>query len=314
LIASKPVIIVHGGAGTWPISLHKSGLEGVRTAADLGFAVLSKGGNAIDAVEKAIVSMEDNPTFNAGTGSSLNLLGEVETDSAIMDGRSLNGGAVALLRRIRNPIKVARLVMEKTDHVLIAGEPARKLAIDNGLPQANLKTGRRVQAWREGIEALTTRTHNRRTTKLKTIQSFMNETSDTVGALALDHESNLAAGDSTGGINLKLPGRIGDSSILGAGLYADNKSGAATATGIGEQAIRLAISKVACDSMRHMSTPSAAAKTIQYATRIVGTGTGLITLDRKGKVGAAHNTQHLCWAFKTGTSSDERITGRRITR
>jgi L-asparaginase / beta-aspartyl-peptidase len=307
------VIVVHGGAGSWPVALRKSGLEGVKAAANLGFAVLSEGGNAMDAVEKAIVSMEDNPTFNAGTGSSLNLLGEVETDSAIMDGRTLSGGAVALLRRIRNPIKVARLVMEKTDHVLIAGEPARKLALDNGIPQANLKIGRRVQAWSEGIEALTTRTRNRPTTKLKTIQSFMNETSDTVGALALDNRRNLAAGDSTGGINLKLPGRIGDSSILGAGLYADNKSGAATATGIGEQAIRLAISKVACDSMRQMSAPASAAKTIQYATRLVGPGTGLITLDRNGKFAAAHNTKHLCWAFKTSTRSDQRIAGRRIT-
>jgi L-asparaginase / beta-aspartyl-peptidase len=157
------------------------------------------------------------------------------------------------------------------------------------------------------------RTHNRPTTKLKTTQSFINETSDTVGALALDHHHNLAAGDSTGGTNLKLPGRIGDSSILGAGLYADNKSGAATATGIGEQAIRLAISKLACDSMRQMSAPSAAAKTIQYATRVVGLGTGIITLDRNGKFGAAHNTNHLCWAFKTSTSSNQKITGTRIT-
>lgn len=312
--STKPIIVVHGGAGDWPTLLHKQGLAGVKAAADEGFKVLIKGGSAIDAVEEAIVSMEDNPAFNAGTGSSLNLRGEVEMDAAIMDGKALNGGAVALLRRIRNPIKAARLVMEKTDHVLIAGNSARKLALDNGLPQADLKVPRRVQAWRDGIEKLRLKSYKGSTSKLKTIRSFMSDTSDTVGALALDDNGNLAAGDSTGGMNLKLPGRIGDSPILGAGLYADNRSGAATATGIGEQAIRLTISKVACDTMRNSSAPMAAFEAIQYATRTLGLGTGLISLDRNGKFGAAHNTKHLCWAFKTRTTSQERMTGRKVAR
>ena len=159
---------------------------------------------------------------------------------------------------------------------------------------------------------LNSRTHKTETVKMKTIRSFMNETSDTVGALALDVHGNLAAGDSTGGMNLKLPGRIGDTPILGAGLYADNKSGAATATGIGEQAIRLAISKAACDAMRDASAPMAAFKTIHYSTRTVGPGTGLIALDRNGKFGAAHNTKHLCWAVKNRTRSNESITGRKV--
>ncbi len=267
----------------------------------------------MEAVTKAIVSMEDNPTFNAGTGSSLNLLGHVETDAAIMDGHTLNGGAVALLRRIRNPIKAARLVMEKTDHVLIAGDPARRLALNNGLSQANLKVPRRVQAWKEGIENLKTRTGSLTNAKLRTMRSFINGISDTVGALALDDRGNLVAADSTGGMNLKLPGRIGDSPILGAGLYADNKSGAATATGIGEQAMRLTISKVACDFMRKASASAAAFKAVQYATRKVGPGTGLIALDRNGNFGAAHNTKHMGWAFKTQTASNETMTGKKVT-
>ena len=308
------MIVVHGGAGDWPSPLQKPGLAGVRTAADRGFKVLSAGGTALDAVETAIVSMEDNPNFNAGRGSSLNLVGDVETDAAIMDGRNLAGGGVALLKQIRNPIRAARIVMERTDHVLIAGDPARKLALSNGLARGNLRVPRRVEAWKNGIKQLRAKNINDSTVKLKTFQLFMKEPSDTVGALALDNRGNLAAGDSTGGTFLKLPGRIGDSPILGAGLYADNKTGAATATGIGEQAIRLAISKVACENMRRMSGPAAALRTVQYATRAVGPGIGLITLDTTGKYGAAHNTKHLCWAFRTAKISHAAMTGTKFTR
>src|SRR5438093_8902710 len=137
VLPSKPIIIVHGGAGDWPSKLHKQGLSGVRIAADRGFRILSKGGSALDAVEAAIVVMENNPVFNAGRGSTLNLVGEIERDAAIMDGKTLKGAGVALLRDIRNPIKAGRIVMEKTDHVLIAGEAARKLALADGLAKSN---------------------------------------------------------------------------------------------------------------------------------------------------------------------------------
>jgi len=241
---SKLVIIVHGGAGDWPSKLHKQGLSGVGIAADRGFRILSKGGSALDAVEAAIVVMEDNPVFNAGRGSTLNLVGEIETDAAIMDGKTLKGGGVALLRDIRNPIKAARIVMDKTDHVLIAGESARKLALANGLAKSNLRVSKRVHAWKEGLRKLKkNRVLYLSGTSPEILQRFLLKSSDTVGALALDNDGNLAAACSTGGVSLKLPGRIGDSAILGAGLYADNESGAATATGIGEQAVRLVISK-----------------------------------------------------------------------
>ncbi len=307
----KPVIIVHGGAGDWPAHLHRPALAGVRKAADSGFRVLRGSGSALDAVEAAVVSMEDNPIFNAGTGATLNLLGQVDTDAAIMDGKALRGGGVALLRSIRNPIKAARLVMDQTDHVLMAGTPAEKLALANCLQRANLKVPRRVQAWKQGIRQLKSK---RKRPSDKTLEIFMGKRFDTVGALAIDSDGNLAAGDSTGGVSLKLPGRIGDSPILGAGLYADNRSGAATSTGLGEQAMRLVISKTACDIMKTETGPSAAIKTIRLATRAVGVGTGILTLDRKGRYGVAHNTRNLCWAVASDSISTQRMWGTKISK
>jgi len=312
LTSQKPVIVLHGGAGNWPTRLHKSALDGVRKAADLGYKILLEEGSALDAVEAAVVSMEDNPIFNAGTGSTLNLLGEIETDAAIMDGRTLRGGGVALLRNIRNPIRAARIVMEETDHVLIAGRAAEKLAVENGLRRGNLRVPRRVQAWREGLKQL--KSKKRKRSSIKTLEIFLGRLSDTVGALALDGKGNLAAGDSTGGVSLKLPGRIGDSPILGAGLYADNQSGAATATGIGEQAMRLVISKKACELMRRETGPLAAAETIRLATKKVGIGMGVLTLDHRGRFAAAHNTRHLCWAARTSLTSAEKMWGTRVSK
>ena len=300
---------MHGGAGDWPLTLHKQALLGVRRAADLGFDVLRKRGSAVDAVEAAVVVMEDNPMFNAGTGSTLNLLGQIETDAAIMDGNTLRGGGVAVLRNIQNPIKAAKIVMGQTDHVLIAGKSAEKLALMNGLERGNLRVPRRIRAWREGLKRL--KSKSGRGTSTKALQYFLKQ-SDTVGALALDSKGHLAAADSTGGVSLKLPGRIGDSPILGAGLYA-NHSGAATATGSGEQAIRLAISKTACDLMSTNNAASAGVKSIQLATRTLGPGIGIITLDGKGRYGVAHNVRNLCWAMKASSASDEGMRGTRIS-
>jgi isoaspartyl peptidase/L-asparaginase-like protein (Ntn-hydrolase superfamily) len=151
---SRPIIIIHGGAGDWPSELHKRGLNGVRKAADRGFRILSSGGSALDAVQVSIVSLEDDPVFNAGRGSTLNLRGEIETDAAIMDGKTLCGAGVALLRDIKNPIKAARIVFEKTDHALIAGAAARELALANGLAKMNLRVSSRVKVWKEGLRKL----------------------------------------------------------------------------------------------------------------------------------------------------------------
>ena len=310
---TKPVIIVHGGAGDWPSQFRKRGLRGVRIAADRGFRVLSREGAALDAVEAAIVAMEDNPVFNAGKGSALNLVGDIETDAAIMDGKTLRGAGVALLRDIKNPIKAARLVMNKTDHVLIAGPAVRQLALASGLAKADLRVPTRMKAWIEGLQKLRSRNFPYLSgTSRGFIEYFLAKSHDTVGALALDIDGNLAAACSTGGVSLKLPGRIGDSAILGAGLYADNGSGAATATGIGEQAMRLVISKMACDLMRRENALSAAMKSIHYSTATIGVGTGLLALDRNGRYAVVHNTRNLCWAAKTADTSTARISGTRI--
>lgn len=307
----KPAIIVHGGAGDWPVRLHKPALSGVGKAASNGFGVLLEGGSALDAVEASVVSLEDNPIFNAGTGSTLNLLGEIETDAAIMDGQTLRAGAVALLRRIRNPIKAARVVMDRTDHVLIAGKAAEKLAIENGLSTANLRVPSRVATWKQGIQRLKARPGTR--PSAETISIFMKNRMDTVGALAVDERGHLAAADSTGGVSLKLPGRIGDTPIPGAGLYADDSSGASTATGLGEQAMRLVISKMACDLMKRKTAVQAARLVINYATRKLGPGIGLLTLDSKGQFCAAHNTRNICWAARTRNGAFQGMTGVRLS-
>jgi L-asparaginase / beta-aspartyl-peptidase len=243
------------------------------------------------------MEMEDNPVFNAGRGSTLNLAGDVEADAGIMDGKTRRGGGVASIRRVKNPVDLARIVMDRTDHALLAGNGAEKPAEMFGLAKANLKTPERVSQWKKARRDMKrgTLTDLLRNTKLVSkggIQFF----GDTVGALAIDHNGNLAAADSTGGVSLKLPGRIGDSPILGAGLYADNKSGAATATGLGEIAMRLVVSKSACDAMRSLAAQQAAARIVSQVTKLAGNGLGLLTLDREGRFGVAHNTPHLCWA------------------
>ena len=203
--------------------------------------------------------------------------------------------------------------MDKTDHVLIAGEAARKLALANGLAKSNLQVSKRVQAWKEGLRKLKKNgVLYLSGTSPEILQRFLLKSSDTVGALALDNDGNLAAACSTGGVSLKLPGRIGDSAILGAGLYADNESGAATATGIGEQAMRLVISKAACDLMRHADAVSATTRIIRYSTMAVGVGTGLIALDRFGRHTVVHNTRNLCWAARTVDVSTAKMFGTRV--
>jgi len=294
---ANPTIIVHGGAGNWPKNKHAIGLAGVRKAATSGFQILQRGRAAIQAVEAAVIEMEDNPIFNAGKGSTLNLAGNVEADAGIMDGKTLRGAGVALLHHVKNPISLAKLVMEKTDHALLAGKTAERLGEAYGLPTANLRIPERIRQWKQAKHELEKRSISYFPRNLKLLQDkrgfFLR---DTVGALAQDQKGNLAAADSTGGVSLKLPGRIGDSPILGAGLYADNSLGAATATGVGEIAMRLVVSKSACDLMRSSPAQRAAAKTVKEVTRLAGKGLGIVTLDRRGRFGVAHNTPHLCWA------------------
>ena len=296
-----PAIIVHGGAGDWPRIWQPAGLKGVKEAAMKGFQLLQKGGPALRAIETAVNSLEDNPLFNAGRGASLNLAGDVEADAGIMDGRSHRGAGVALLRRVKNPISLARIVLDETDHVLLAGKNAERLAGVFKLPRANLKDPARVRQWKKATRKLGKPVLGRFPRNLKLIQREGRDfLGDTVGALAIDRKGNLAAGDSTGGVFLKLPGRIGDSPILGAGLFADNSTGAATATGLGEIAMRFVVSKATCDAMASLNAQRAAERTVNNVTRVVGKGLGIIALDRQGRFGVAHNTRHLCWASYDG--------------
>jgi len=296
----SPTIIVHGGAGDWPKSKQAAGLSGVREAATRGFRLLQQGKSSIKAVEAAVIEMEDNPVFNAGSGSTLNLVGDVEADAGIMDGKTRRGAGVALVRRTKNPISLARLVMEKTDHALLAGKSAERLGEAFGLPKANLKLPERVYQWKQAKRRMEKGVLGDFPRNLKLIRSKgQSILGDTVGALAIDQNGDLAGADSTGGVSLKLPGRIGDSPILGAGLYADNRIGAATATGVGEIAMRLVVSKSTCDAMRSLTAQQAASQTVNMVTKMAGRGLGIVTLDRKGRYGVAHNTPHLCWAGVT---------------
>ena len=293
----KPAIIVHGGAGDWPEKLQPAGLKGVKEAATKGFQLLQRGGSALQAVERAVNNLEDNPLFNAGRGATLNLAGDVEADAGIMDGRSHLGAGVALLGHVKNPISLARIVLDETDHALLAGKNAERLAEIFKLPRATLKDPARLRQWKQATRNLGKPNLGLFPRNMKLIKREGRDfLGDTVGALAIDRKGNLAAGDSTGGVFLKLPGRIGDSPILGAGLFADNSTGAATATGLGEIAMRFVVSKTTCDAMTSQSAQQAAERTVRHVTRVAGKGLGIIALDRKGRFGVAHNTRHLCWA------------------
>ena len=296
----KPVIVVHGGAGAWQPERIGAGIEGVKEAAKVGFEILRRNGSALDAVEAAVMQMEDDEVFNAGLGSALTIDKQIEMEASIMDGKTLNAGAVGLLRDIKNPIHLARLIMENTDHVFIVGHGAEKLANIFGLERRNPLTEYRVQAWRKEKEKLA---KIRRLSKLhKLITSYPRLLeSETVGAVALDKNNDVAAATSTGGFTLKFPGRIGDSPLIGCGTYADNECGACSATGIGEVAIKLVLAKTTCESMRNgNSAQEAVEKSITLANlKMNGLEMGLIAVDASGKIGAAHNSPNLCWAYMT---------------
>jgi len=292
------VIVVHGGAGFWPSVKHRLALKGIEEAAMRGYSLLKKGGTALKAVEEATISMEDNPVFNAGVGSNLNLKGEAEMDASIMDGRKLGAGAVALVKSFKNPVSLARLVMEKTDHIFLAGIGAERLGELYALQRANPVDRDRLEDWRKlKSQLLSGKTRNMPRT-LKLIKRYPEIEAGTVGAIAIDRNGDVAAATSTGGTALKFPGRIGDTPLIGCGTYADNECGAASATGVGEAAIRLVIAKTACDLMSEgVVAQRAAEQAVRLENRRIGLPIGIITLDKTGNVGAAHSTLNMCWAF-----------------
>lgn len=299
----KPVIVVHGGAGTWQPERSQLGLEGVKKAAKNGFKVLRNGGNAVDSVIEAVAAMEDDSVFNAGYGSSLNIEKKVEMEAAIMDGRTLEAGAAGLLCDIKNPIRLAKLIMEKTDHVFVVGEGAEKLASAYNLERRNPVSELRLKYYDQQKRAL--QEGKFELPKLATLVKNHPElfTLETVGAVALDNTGNVAAATSTGGFPLKLPGRIGDSPLIGCGTYADNLCGACSTTGIGEIAIRLVLAKTVCTYIENgKSAQEAAEKAISLVNermRATYNSMGLISIDPQGRIGAAHNSVNMCWAYLT---------------
>ncbi len=293
----SPVLVVHGGAGTIPEERQEAAIAGCRRAAQAGWSILVAGGSALDAVEAAVRALEEDPTFNAGRGSVITRAGTVEMDALIMDGATLRAGAVAAIRRVRHPIMLARAVMERTPHVLLVGHGAEALAELLGLPmadEAELVAPRDRARW----EAL----QRGGPPDLRAVLAeAMAEPMDTVGAVALDAAGHVAAAVSTGGISNKWPGRVGDSALVGCGAYADDRCGAAAATGWGETLMRVVIAKTACDFIALGLSPQAA---VEAALRLleerVGGRGGLIALDPMGRLGIAHNTPHLAWAWTDG--------------
>lgn len=299
----KPAIAVHGGAGTWQPERSQAGLEGVKKAVERGFEILKNDGNALDSVMEAVAVLEDEGTFNAGYGSSLNIEKGIEMEASIMDGKTLQAGAVGLLKDIKNPVRLARIVMEKTDHVFVVGEGAEKLAKIFNLERRNPITELRLKYYEQQKRALMDGKFE--LPKLSELIKAHPEIFEleTVGAVAIDKNGNVAAATSTGGFPLKLPGRIGDSPLIGCGTYADNQAGACSATGVGEIAIRLTLAKTVCNYMENGKT---AQEAVEMAINLVNkrlsstyNSMGLIAIDAYGRVGAAHNSPNLCWAYIT---------------
>jgi len=297
----NPTIIVHGGARRIDEKTHADHLAGTRHAVQRGWDILHAGGSALDAVEAAVRAMEDNPTFNAGIGSVLNRKGHVELDALIMDGRTLALGAVAAVQNIANPICLARAVMEKTDHNFLVGMGARRFAMQSGFPMC------------PGEELIVPR-ERERFQRLQQLSDYSLERefrpgesphpTGTVGAVAIDAEGHVAAATSTGGAAFKLPGRVGDSPLIGSGTYADDESGAASSTGHGESIMRVLLAKTATDAILAGMTASEAAQfAIDLMYRRVGGYGGIIVVDRDGRTGFAYNTPYMAvaWADEDGT-------------
>ncbi len=290
----KPTIIVHGGAWDIPDDQVAPHIAGCRAAAERGREVLMNGGSALDAVEESVVIMEDDPIFDAGRGSVLNQAGQVEMDAIVMDGGSLRSGSVAALRKIRNPVRVARRLMEKTTFSMVVGTGALEFALKNGFLECSeeeLLVGRELEDYREFL----------RTGVLRTRAVFEGEKHDTVGACAMDRDGHVACATSTGGTNRKIAGRVGDSPLIGSGGYADDTRGAASATGWGEKIMAVVLSKTALDMIMERDGPFGACEgAIEVLARRVDGFGGLIMVDRRGMVGYHHNTPRMAYAFYEG--------------
>ena len=290
---SDPVILVHGGAWAIPDNLVEAHVNGVREAIASGWRVLETGGAALDAVEEAVVVMEDDETFDAGRGSFLNREGKVQLDGLIMDGATLRAGGVGCVEHIANPIRAARKVLSESPHVYFVAEGAERFAREHGIPfckNEDLIIPREV----ERLRAFQASAAGEPSRFSPTISH------DTVGAVALDRFGNIAAATSTGGTLNKAPGRLGDSSLIGCGCYADNESAAVSTTGWGEPIMKLVLAKWAADRAASGNLPVwVAAEAMNYLKKRVNGHGGIIVLDASGRYGIAHNTPRMAWASRT---------------
>jgi len=278
---------------------------GIANALATGYALLEQGATAVDAVEAAVAVMEDDDTFDAGRGSFLTQDGRVQMDALLMNGENLRTGGVACVERLRNPIRAARLVLDKSPHVYFVGTGAERFARQHGMALCDnmdlvvpREQERLYKAQADELAGLPDETF-----------SGSLDSHDTVGAVALDVHGNIAAGTSTGGTLNKAPGRVGDSSLIGCGCYADNLSAAVSLTGWGEPIMKLVLGKWAVDRVAAGASPDEAAReAIAYLFNRLGGHGGIILLGPDGRVGLAHNTPRMAWALQTSEGRQLGIT------
>ena len=279
----RPIVLAHGGAGLRAITAPQSTC--LRAALRLGYHLLDRGASALTAVEQTIRVLERSGLFNAGAGSRLQLDGVRRMDASIMDGQQLDAGGVASIEGLLHPITAARLVMEETDHVLLVGPMATTFAEHfrlerqrTSIPRSRLSYGALLKQ-----------------------KSSVRECHGTVGAVALDRFGTVAAGASTGGIAGMLPGRVGDTPLIGCGVYADNESGAVSMTGIGEGIIRIAIAKEICDRLAEGATPKGAVRHVlkKLVERIHGSA-GALVLTPDGRFAISHVTPRMAAVWWDG--------------
>jgi len=287
----KYVLVIHGGAGgmdeNLPESLKQEYLSSLNKALEIGEQILASGGTCIDAVEKVINYLEDNPLFNAGKGSVLTSEGKAEMDAAIMSGKDLSCGSVTGVKTIKNPVSLARAIMEKSKHVFLTGEGAEKFAKEAGFKFVSPKyfiVENRYEIW---------------------LKEIKNKKKGTVGAVALDKNGNLAAATSTGGMSMKKPGRVGDVPVIGAGTYANNKTCAVSCTGWGEKFIKntVAFNVSAMMEYKNMSLSDAANEMIHK--RLNQNDGGLIAVDKDGNFTLQYNTKSMLRGFVTSDGKRE---------
>ncbi len=310
---AQPVLLIHGGAWNIPDDMVEAHRTGIRNALAAGWKVLEAGGSALDAVEEAVVVMEDDDTFDAGLGSFLTRDGHVQMDALLMDGATLRAGGVGCVERVRNAIRLARIVLEKSPHVYFVAEGAERFGEEHGMKlidNAELVIPREVERLK-AVQALAAKgipdpTFTHAPAEFGVETSSQDASShDTVGAVALDAKGNIAAATSTGGTVNKTPGRVGDSSLIGCGCYADNESVAASCTGWGEPIMKLVLAKAAADKVVRGQSPQQAAKQCidLMKSRLNGHG-GMILLDRNGKMGIAYNTPRMAWGWKSAAGEE----------